>query len=164
MGRGTATFDGLSLAWAITEYLHDDSHVAARTLFATHYHELTVLEDSLDRLSNYHADVKEYKDKIIFLRKIIPGAGDKSYGIHVAKMAGLPMSIIQHANEILLQHINQSKENQIQSEISSPDAQELLFDIEEKRIKKELSILDVNSITPIEALQILFDLKTKYKS
>ena len=164
VGRGTATFDGLSLAWAITEYLHDDSHVAARTLFATHYHELTVLEDSLDRLSNYHADVKEYKDKIIFLRKIIPGAGDKSYGIHVAKMAGLPMSIIQRANEILLQHINQSKENQIQSEISSPDTQELLFDIEEKRLKKELSILDVNSITPIEALQILFDLKTKYES
>ena len=79
-------------------------------------------------------------------------------------MAGLPMSIIQRANEILLQHINQSKENQIQSEISSPDTQELLFDIEEKRLKKELSILDVNSITPIEALQILFDLKTKYES
>ena len=79
-------------------------------------------------------------------------------------MAGLPMSIIQRANEILLQHINQSKENQIQSEISSPDTQELLFDIEEKKLKKELSKLDVNSITPIEALQILFDLKTKYES
>ena len=164
VGRGTATFDGLSLAWAITEYLHENSHVAARTLFATHYHELTVLEDTLDRLSNYHASVQEYKDKIIFLRKIIPGVGDKSYGIHVAKMAGLPKSIIRRANEILLQHINQSKDHQIQSDISSSNTQELLFDIEEKRLKTELSELDVDSMTPIEALQLLFDLKTKYKS
>ena len=164
VGRGTATFDGLSLAWAITEYLHENSHVAARTLFATHYHELTVLEDTLDRLSNYHASVQEYKDKIIFLRKIIPEAGDKSYGIHVAKMAGLPKSIIRRANEILLQHINQSKDHQIQSDISSSNTQELLFDIEEKKLKTELSELDVDSMTPIEALQMLFDLKTKYKS
>lgn len=164
VGRGTATFDGLSLAWAITEYLHENSHVAARTLFATHYHELTVLEDSLDRLSNYHAEVKEYKDKIIFLRKIISGAGDKSYGIHVAKMAGLPKSIIQRANEILLQHINQSKGNQFQSDISGTITQEILFDIEEKKLKEELSSVDVNSMTPIEALQMLFDLKSKYKS
>jgi len=164
VGRGTATFDGLSLAWAITEYLHENPHVAARTLFATHYHELTVLDDTLDRLSNYHTSVQEYKDKIIFLRKIIPGAGDKSYGIHVAKMAGLPKSIIQRANEILLQHINQSKNNQVQSDISSFSTQELLFDIEEKKIITELSELDVDSMTPIEALQMLFDLKTKYRS
>ena len=164
VGRGTATFDGLSLAWAITEYLHENPHVAARTLFATHYHELTVLEVTLDRLSNYHTSVQEYKDKIIFLRKIIPGAGDKSYGIHVAKMAGLPKSIIQRANEILLQHINQSKNNQVQSDISSISTQELLFDIEEKKIMTELSELDVDSMTPIEALQMLFDLKTKYRS
>ena len=127
-------------------------------------YEKLAYDFKFDGLDGGTFSLSEYKDKIIFLRKIIPGAGDKSYGIHVAKMAGLPMSIIQRANEILLQHINQSKENQIQSEISSPDAQELLFDFEEKRIKKELSILDVNSITPIEALQILFDLKTKYES
>ena len=163
VGRGTATFDGLSLAWAITEYLHENSHIAARTLFATHYHELTVLENSLDRLSNYHASVQEYKDKIIFLRKIIPGAGDKSYGIHVAKMAGLPKSIIRRANEILLQHINQSKDNQIQSDIFR-NTQELSFDIEEKRLTVELSELDVESMTPLEALKMLVDLKTKYKS
>jgi DNA mismatch repair protein MutS len=162
VGRGTATFDGLSLAWAITEYLHENPHVAARTLFATHYHELTVLEDTLDRLSNYHASVQEYKDKIIFLRKIIPGAGDKSYGIHVAKMAGLPKSIIERANEILLQHINQSKNNQVQSDMSNFNTQELLFDIEEKKIKTILSELDVDSMTPLEALQMLFDLRTKY--
>ena len=164
VGRGTATFDGLSLAWAITEYLHENPHVAARTLFATHYHELTVLEDTLDRLSNYHASVQEYKDKIIFLRKIIPGAGDKSYGIHVAKMAGLPKSIIERANEILLQHINQSKNNQVQSDISNFNTQELLFDIEEKKIKTILSELDVDSMTPLEALQMLFELRTKYNS
>ncbi len=163
VGRGTATFDGLSLAWAITEYLHENSHIAARTLFATHYHELTVLENSLDRLSNYHASVQEYKDKIIFLRKIIPGAGDKSYGIHVAKMAGLPKSIIRRANEILLQHINQSKDTQIQSDIFR-NTQELSFDIEEKKLTVELSELDVESMTPLEALKMLVDLKTKYKS
>lgn len=164
VGRGTATFDGLSLAWAITEYLHENPQVAARTLFATHYHELTVLEDTLDRLTNYHAEVKEYKDKIIFLRKIIPGAGDKSYGIHVAKMAGLPESILKRANEILIQHISQSKGNQFQENPPESVAQEILFDIEEKKLKEELNRLDIDSMTPLEALQMLFDLKSRYKS
>ena len=110
IGRGTATFDGLSLAWSITEYLHNNESVAARTLFATHYHELTKLDKTLERLENYHASVKESEDEIIFLKKILPGPGNKSYGIHVAKMAGLPQIILDRANEILLHHIKNSKE------------------------------------------------------
>ena len=105
IGRGTATYDGLSLAWAITEHLHNNESVAARTLFATHYHELTDLDKSLDRLENHHIAVKEFGDKIVFLRQIMPGPGDKSYGIHVAQMAGLPKQVISRASEILNYHI-----------------------------------------------------------
>ena len=101
IGRGTATFDGLSIAWAIVEYLHNTKDISARTLFATHYHELSVLEDKLDRLKNFHVQVREHDDQIIFLRKIVEGSGDKSYGIQVAKMAGLPDIIINRASEIL---------------------------------------------------------------
>ena len=100
IGRGTATYDGLSLAWAITEYLHQKKEVAARTLFATHYHELTDLENTLERLENHHIAVKEFGDKIVFLRQIMPGPGDKSYGIYVAQMAGLPNQVTSRAKEI----------------------------------------------------------------
>ncbi|MDP6202496.1 MAG: DNA mismatch repair protein MutS, partial [Candidatus Marinimicrobia bacterium] len=105
IGRGTATYDGLSLAWAITEHLHNNETVSARTLFATHYHELTDLEKSLERLENHHIAVKEFGDKIVFLRSIAKGSVDKSYGIHVAQMAGLPKSVIHRATEILNHHI-----------------------------------------------------------
>ena len=162
VGRGTATFDGMSLAWAITEYIHENQNVAARTLFATHYHELTELENNLEKLTNYHAEVKEYKDKIVFLRKIIPGPGDKSYGIYVAKMAGLPQTVINRANEILAQHISKSKEKEVNKDSSLHKTQESLFNLEETKIQQELNKLDVNSLTPLEALQTLFDLKNKY--
>ncbi len=162
VGRGTATFDGMSLAWAITEYIHENPNVAARTLFATHYHELTALESTLEKLTNYHVEVKEYKDKIVFLRKIIPGPGDKSYGIYVAKMAGLPQIVIKRANEILAQHISQSKGKEVKKRSSNLKTQESLFDLEEKKLREELNQLDVNSLTPLEALQMLFDLKNKF--
>ena len=113
IGRGTSTYDGLSIAWAITEYLHQNDDVAARTIFATHYHELTDLEASLERLENHHVEVKEFGDKIIFLRTIADGPGDKSYGIHVAKMAGLPASIVSRAWEILQHHIQNEKNKSI---------------------------------------------------
>jgi DNA mismatch repair protein MutS len=101
VGRGTSTYDGLSIAWAIVEFLHEHWHFGPRTLFATHYHELTKLTKDLNRVKNFHVVVKEWNDEIIFLRSIEKGAADKSYGIHVAQLAGMPSSVIQRANEIL---------------------------------------------------------------
>ena len=162
IGRGTATFDGLSLAWSITEYLHNNESVAARTLFATHYHELTKLDKTLERLENYHASVKESEDEIIFLKKILPGPGNKSYGIHVAKMAGLPQIILDRANEILLHHIKNSKEKGNYLPKRNND-QISIFKENDKSYLKDLKDIDVNNLTPIEALKILDNLKKKYE-
>ena len=162
IGRGTATFDGLSLAWSITEYLHNNESVAARTLFATHYHELTKLDKTLERLENYHASVKESEDEIIFLKKILPGPGNKSYGIHVAKMAGLPQIILDRANEILLHHIKNSKEKGNYLPKGNND-QISIFKQNDKSYLKDLKHIDINKLTPLEALKILDDLKKKYE-
>ena len=162
IGRGTATFDGLSLAWSITEYLHNNESVAARTLFATHYHELTKLDKTLERLENYHASVKESEDEIIFLKKILPGPGNKSYGIHVAKMAGLPQIILDRANEILLHHIKNSKEKGNYLPKGNND-QISIFKENDKSYLKDLNDIDINKLTPIEALKILDNLKKKYE-
>ena len=162
IGRGTATFDGLSLAWSITEYLHNNESVAARTLFATHYHELTKLDKTLERLENYHASVKESEDEIIFLKKILPGPGNKSYGIHVAKMAGLPQIILDRANEILLHHIKNSKEKGNYLPKGNND-QISIFKENDMSYLKDLKDIDVNKLTPIEALKILDNLKKKYE-
>ena len=162
IGRGTATFDGLSLAWSITEYLHNNESVAARTLFATHYHELTKLDKTLERLENYHASVKESEDEIIFLKKILPGPGNKSYGIHVAKMAGLPQIILDRANEILLHHIKNSKEKGNYLPKGNND-QISIFKENDKSYLKDLKHIDIYKLTPIEALKILDNLKKKYE-
>ena len=162
IGRGTATFDGLSLAWSITEYLHNNESVAARTLFATHYHELTKLDKTLERLENYHASVKESEDEIIFLKKILPGPGNKSYGIHVAKMAGLPQIILDRANEILLHHIKNSKEKGNYLPKRNND-QISIFKENDMSYLKDLKDIDINKLTPLEALKILDDLKKKYE-
>ena len=162
IGRGTATFDGLSLAWSITEYLHNNESVAARTLFATHYHELTKLDKTLARLENYHASVKESEDEIIFLKKILPGPGNKSYGIHVAKMAGLPQIILDRANEILLHHLKNSKEKGNYLPKRNND-QISIFKENDMSYLKDLKDIDVNKLTPLEALKILDDLKKKYE-
>ncbi|MEC7730209.1 MAG: DNA mismatch repair protein MutS, partial [Candidatus Neomarinimicrobiota bacterium] len=159
IGRGTATFDGLSLAWAITEYLHDAPGVNARTLFATHYHELTDLGVTLDRLENHYVEVKEFGDRIIFLRSIAKGTGDKSYGIHVARMAGLPKSVIHRATEILNHHISQSMKRGDPALPPDSSDQLILFQEQESRLRKDLNTLDVNSLTPLEALQKLDELK-----
>ena len=164
IGRGTATFDGLSLAWAITEYLHETEDVNARTLFATHYHELTDLEDFLERVENHHVEVKEFSDKIVFLRSIAKGAGDKSYGIHVAQMAGLPKSVIHRATEILNHHINESAKKSGTSLPIKQSNQISLFKEQEFKIIKKLNKLDLNTITPMEALQTLDELKKEYDS
>ena len=161
IGRGTATYDGLSLAWAITEHLHNNESVAARTLFATHYHELTDLENTLERLENHHIAVKEFGDKIVFLRQILPGPGDKSYGIHVAKMAGLPRQVITRATEILNYHV-ENHPTADHKEVPSAEDQISIFSEQESELKKDLSDLDVLSVSPLEAIQKLDDLKKKH--
>ena len=161
IGRGTATYDGLSLAWAITEYIHDNKSLAARTLFATHYHELTHLETDLDRLENYHIAVKEFKNKIIFLREILSGPGDKSYGINVAEMAGLPQNVIERASEILNSHIQDQFDNGKTNNISNDD-QLSVFSDQDSQIRKELEELDVLNLSPLEAIRILDQLKKKH--
>lgn len=162
IGRGTATYDGLALAWAIIEYLHNNPKVAARTLFATHFHELTDLEKTLDRLENRHTAVEEFGDRIIFLRKVISGTGDKSYGIQVAKMAGLPEKIIFRATEILNQYLSDDDKRELQTKPIDTKSQISIFEQREKRLSEALAKLDINSLTPLEALQKIDELKRKY--
>jgi len=168
IGRGTSTYDGLAIAWAIVEHLHANSALAARTLFATHYHELVALEKLLDRVKNYNVAVREYGDKVIFLRKIIPGGADKSYGIHVARMAGVPLAVIQRANEILLS-LDSGSVAVARDKISEPapgfDQNQLnLFAEQESRIRDKLQAVDVNHLTPLDALNLLHDLTKDMKS
>ncbi|MEE8437700.1 MAG: DNA mismatch repair protein MutS, partial [Candidatus Neomarinimicrobiota bacterium] len=160
IGRGTATYDGMALAWAITEYLHDQPQISARTIFATHYHELTDLENTLDRLENHHIAVKEFGDKIVFLRKIMNGPGDKSYGIHVAKMAGLPNKVVDRAAEILNYHLQ--NENTKESEEHGGIHQISIFEQQESEMKKDLAKVEIDKITPLEALFKLDELKKKH--
>lgn len=164
IGRGTATFDGLSLAWAITEYLHETPNVAARTLFATHYHELTDLADQLARVENHHVAVKEYEDKIVFLRKIVPGPGDKSYGIHVARMAGLPTSILRRATEILNYHLTHNDPAEMGTIPAQGTSRQIqMFEEEEhQQLKQSIQELDINNLTPLQALKALDELKRKH--
>ena len=161
IGRGTATYDGLSLAWAITEHLHNNETVAARTLFATHYHELTDLSNNLNRLENHHIAVKEFGQKIIFLRQILNGPGDKSYGIHVAQMAGLPKGVIDRATEILNYHLeNHTADDKV--EMPVVENQLSVFSAKESELKQDLSELDVLSISPLDAIRKLDELKKKH--
>jgi DNA mismatch repair protein MutS len=167
IGRGTSTYDGMSIAWAVTEYLHQHKDVAAKTLFATHYHELTELEKLFPRVKNLNVAVKEYGDRVVFLRKIIPGGCDKSYGIHVAQMAGIPMEVIHRANEIMSNLSSGERvlptDKSKYHKIPEPDKNQLgLFDQRESELRKKLSEVDINSMTPMEALQKLDQLKKKY--
>ncbi|MBO8130759.1 MAG: DNA mismatch repair protein MutS [Candidatus Marinimicrobia bacterium] len=166
IGRGTSTYDGIAIAWAVTEYLHNNEKIGSKTLFATHYHELTELEKILPRVINLNVAVKEYGDKVIFLRKIIPGACDKSYGVHVAQMAGVPVEVTLRANEILSNISREERvlptEKDIFQKLDKNPDQLSLFNQIESKIKKELSEIDINSITPLEALNKLNELKKKY--
>ena len=158
IGRGTSTYDGLSLAWSITEYLHNNLKIKAKTLFATHYHELIDLVDKLPDAFNLNVAVEEYKDNIIFLRKIMVGGANKSYGINVAKMAGLPSYITSRANELLLSFMNQNKNKDIKIVNKHPQ-----LDIFNKNdeIIEELKSISLNDLTPIEALNKLNLLKKR---
>ena len=155
IGRGTSTYDGISIAWAITEYLHENPEIRAKTLFATHYHELNALATLYDRIKNYRVEVREYNDKVIFLRTITEGTADHSYGIQVAQMAGLPESVTERAKEIL--HSFEAKESRRKK---NDEFQISLFEInEDDKIRKELGKVDLDNITPIEAMNILKKLK-----
>ncbi len=178
IGRGTSTYDGISIAWSIVEFLHG-SAAAPKTLFATHYHELNELENKLPRVKNYHITNKEVGNKIIFLRKLAPGGSTHSFGIHVAKMAGMPPALIQRANEILKQleekHVDEESESQENQEVgksgkleqnikklSAPQMQLSIFDVHSQTfetIRDLLNAIDINRLTPVEALMKLNEIK-----
>ena len=163
MGRGTATFDGLSLAWATLEYVH--AKIGARTLFATHYHELTLLAEQLPHLSNLRVAVKESAAGIAFLHTIEPGAASKSYGIEVARLAGLPASVIERARRVLAQHERSEKRTVAQeTEDTTAPLQLTIFTPLSQRILDRLNELDTNSLTPLQALNLLEELKTEIRS
>jgi DNA mismatch repair protein MutS len=165
IGRGTSTYDGISIAWSIVEYLHDFTQHKPKTLFATHYHELNELENKLERVKNFHIANKEVGNKVIFLRKLKPGGSRHSFGIHVAKMAGMPPDLIARANEILSQleekHLAKpieqklKKTSPVQYQLSIFDAHTETF----QRIRELLSGIDINRLTPVEALMKLNEIK-----
>jgi DNA mismatch repair protein MutS len=159
VGRGTATYDGLAIAWAAVEYLH--SRVRAKTLFATHYFELTELAEQLAGVKNYHVSVKETGGGIVFLRKVEAGAADRSYGIEVAKLAGLPNEVILRAREVLAEH--ESAERALTGHLSPgadpPPAQLTIFTPLSQPVLERLREVDLNRLTPLEALNLLAELK-----
>jgi DNA mismatch repair protein MutS len=175
IGRGTSTYDGISIAWSIVEHLHKSPH-APKTLFATHYHELNELENKLPRVKNFHVTNKEVGNKIIFLRKLAPGGSIHSFGIHVAKMAGMPPSLISRANEILAQleakHVDDAslaqgdKLTAAVKNLSAPQLQLSIFDAHSQafeEIRKILDAVDINRLTPVEALLKLQEIKSMVK-
>ncbi len=157
IGRGTSTYDGLSIAWAVLEYIHNHPRLKSRTLFATHYHELTQLPDVLPNIKNYNVAVSEVDNKVIFLHKIVPGGADRSYGIHVAQLAGIPGPVITRANEILAQLEGQSRQLELKDEAARP-TQMALFE-HESPVLKDIKKLDPNSLSPIEALNKIYQWK-----
>lgn len=167
LGRGTSTYDGISIAWAIVEHIHEHPRAKARTLFATHYHELNEMEKSFKRIKNYNVSVKEVDNKVIFLRKLERGGSEHSFGIHVAKMAGMPKSIVKRANDILHQLETDNRQQGIAkptAEIASGrDGMQLsFFQLDDPvlcQIRDEILTLDVNNLTPLEALNKLNDIK-----
>jgi DNA mismatch repair protein MutS len=160
MGRGTATFDGLSLAWATVEFLH--AEVGARTLFATHYHELTMLAEKLPRVRNLRVGVKESAGGIVFLHNIEPGAASKSYGIEVARLAGLPPAVIERAKHVLRQHEKQERQS-VQVETEPDPMQMTIFTPLSQRIVDRIEATDVNALTPLQALNLLEELQQELK-
>ena len=161
LGRGTATYDGMALAQSIIEYIHE--HTGAKTLFATHYHELTSLESSLEHLVNVHVATLEQDGQVTFLHKIEPGPADKSYGIHVAKIAGLPADLLARADKILTQLESQGTESPTPMRQTSAVTEQIsLFDrAEEHPILAELAKLDIYNMTPMQAMNVLVELKQK---
>jgi DNA mismatch repair protein MutS len=163
IGRGTSTYDGLSIAWAIVEYLHNHPRLKPRTLFATHYHELTGLADLLPQVHNYNVAVAEEGDTVAFLHQIVRGGSDRSYGIHVAQLAGLPRDVIQRANEILGELERHAPTAAVEPSHLKPAQQIALFP-ESSPILEELKKIDVTAMTPLEAINKLYEWKRRYDS
>jgi DNA mismatch repair protein MutS len=169
LGRGTSTYDGISIAWAIVEYLHEHSSANARTLFATHYHELNEMEKLFSRIKNYNVSVKEVDGKVIFLRKLERGGSNHSFGIHVAEIAGMPKSIVKRAHVILKQLENENSNvgsvgrPQVEKIASTQqDVQLSFFQLDDPilcQVRDEILGLDINNLTPVEALNKLNEIK-----
>lgn len=167
LGRGTSTYDGISIAWAIVEYIHEHPRARAKTLFATHYHELNEMEKSFKRIRNFNVSVKEVDNKVIFLRKLVKGGSNHSFGIHVAKMAGMPQSIVKRADSILKQLETDNRKQGISKPITditeNREGYQLnFFQLDDpvlSQVRDEIKLLDVNNLTPVEALNKLNDIK-----
>ncbi|WP_067029218.1 DNA mismatch repair protein MutS [Allomuricauda sp. CP2A] len=161
IGRGTSTYDGISIAWAISEYLHE--HPAkAKTLFATHYHELNEMTTTFPRIKNYNVSIKELEDNVLFLRKLVPGGSEHSFGIHVAKMAGMPQQVIQKANKILKKLEKSHSSEEMTDKLQSSEMQLSFFNLDDpllEEIKEEILHLDIDTLTPVEALMKLNEIK-----
>lgn len=165
IGRGTATYDGVSIAWAIAEYLHNHPSARAKTLFATHYHEMNEMAESLPRIRNFHVSVKELENKVLFLRKLVPGGSEHSFGIHVARMAGIPAKVVSRADEILSQ-LERSRGGtgmgKKEGKKSADEMQLSFFQLDDpvlEQIREEILRVDINNLTPMEALNKLNDIK-----
>jgi DNA mismatch repair protein MutS len=169
IGRGTSTYDGISIAWAVVEYLHDYADLRPRTLFATHYHELTALATSLARVHNYSAAVQEQADKVLFLRRILPGSADRSYGIQVARLAGLPASVLQRAQQLLtrfessssLGNVASGKRRATQQPPLHAGSQLSLFESPTTQLLQTLRCLELDHLSPSEATAILTELQQR---
>ncbi len=167
LGRGTSTYDGISIAWSVVEHLHEHPRAKAKTLFATHYHELNEMEGAFSRVKNFNVSIKEVENKVIFLRKLVRGGSNHSFGIHVAGMAGMPKSVIKRAGQILVK-LESSREK---GSLSKPlgeirekreGMQLSFFQLDDpvlKQIRDEIAGLDINNLTPIEALNKLNEIK-----
>ncbi len=167
IGRGTSTFDGISIAWAITEYLHENPDISAKTLFATHYHELNEMAELFPKIKNYKVEVREYDDKVVFLHKVNPGRADHSYGIQVAQMAGLPLFVTNRAKEVLDNLESKEltpyeiKKERLKKLKSETDNQISLFEFKDDALRTEINKMELDKITPLEALNKLNELKKK---
>ena len=167
LGRGTSTYDGISIAWAIVEHIHENSKARPKTLFATHYHELNEMEKSFNRIANYNVSVKEVDNKVIFLRKLVKGGSEHSFGIHVAKMAGMPQSIVKRANSILKELEAENRKGNIAKPVKEiathrEGMQLSIFQLDDpvlSQVRDEILNLDINNLTPIEALNKLSEIK-----
>jgi DNA mismatch repair protein MutS len=167
LGRGTSTYDGISIAWSIVEYIHEHPKAKAKTMFATHYHELNEMEKSFGRVKNYNVSVKEVGNKVIFLRKLVPGGSNHSFGIHVARMAGMPPSVVRRADEILLQledtHRKEGLSKPLEGMAEKREGFQMsIFQLDDpvlKQIRDEIKNLDINQLTPLEALNKLNEIK-----
>ena len=168
LGRGTSTYDGISIAWAIVEYIHEHPYNSAKTLFATHYHELNEMENSFKRIKNFNVSVKEVDNKVVFMRKLVRGGSEHSFGIHVAKMAGMPKSIVKRANEILKQLESDNRQQDIKHKpvkkiASAAEGYQLsIFQLDDpvlSQVRDEIKNIDINNLTPMEALNKLNEIK-----